>query len=56
MILLDTNICVRILRGEREALAFYKRLKGNLAIPFMVVGELYYGAERSENPVRAFGR
>ena len=53
MLLLDTNICVRILRGDSEALAAYRRFKGNLAIPFMVVGELYYGADRSKNPERA---
>ena len=53
MILLGTNVCVRILRGDGEALAVFRRHRGNLAIPFMVVGELYYGAERSKNPERA---
>lgn len=50
MILLDTNVCVRILRGRKDALEFFSRNAGNVAIPFMVLGELYFGAGRSKNP------
>lgn len=31
MILLDTNVCVRILRGRQEALVAYSRHAGNAA-------------------------
>lgn len=50
MILLDTNVCVRILRGRQETLDLFSKHAGNVAIPFMVLGELYYGASRSKNP------
>ena len=50
MIVLDTNVCIRILRGRKDALGFFSQNQGNLAVPFMVVGELYYGAARSQNP------
>lgn len=50
MILLDTNICVRILRGDQSVLAHYLQHAGNIAISFMTVGELYYGVEKSSRP------
>ena len=50
MILLDTNVCVRILRGRQEVLNQFSKHAGNVAIPFMVLGELYYGASHSKNP------
>lgn len=53
MIVLDTNICIRILRGREDALSFFSRNRAILAVPFMTVGELYYGAERSKDPESA---
>ena len=53
MIVLDTNVCIRILRGRADALAFFSRNRASLVVPFMVVGELYYGAARSQNPESA---
>ena len=50
MILLDTNICVRILRGDQSVLAHYLQHAGNIAISFMTVGELYSGVEKSPRP------
>ena len=50
MIILDTNVCVRILRGRREAIDAFSKNAGNVAISFMTLGELYYGAARSRNP------
>ena len=50
MTILDTNICVRFLRGEESVV---RRLldadeNDDLRIPAMVEGELFYGAEKSE--------
>lgn len=50
MILLDTNVCIRILRGREDALRMFSENAGDVAIPFMVLGELYYGAARSGDP------
>ena len=49
MILLDTDICIEILRGNQHVVD--KRLESddNVAISFMTAGELYYGAEKSKN-------
>ena len=48
MTILDTNICVGILRGDENVLAAYRRNAGNVAISAMTVGELFFGAEKSE--------
>lgn len=50
MTILDTNICVRFLRGE---VSVVRRLldadeNDDLRIPAMVEGELFYGVEKSE--------
>lgn len=50
MTILDTNICVRFLRGDESVV---RRLldadeNGDLRIPAMVEGELFYGVEKSE--------
>ena len=50
MTILDTNICVRFLRGEEPVV---RRLldadeNDDLRIPAMVEGELFYGVEKSE--------
>ena len=49
MILLDTNVCVGILRGDPKVLAEYSRAAGNVAVAAMTEGELFYGAECSGN-------
>ena len=52
--LLDTNICVFFLRGKL-ALDSIIRQKGreNCFISEITVIELYYGAEKSDNPVKS---
>lgn len=50
MILMDTNVCIRILRGRMDAIREFSANAGDVAVPFMVLGELYYGAERSDDP------
>ena len=48
MILLDTNIIIRIMRGDETVGRHYCANLGDLAIPAMVLGELRYGVEKSE--------
>ena len=55
MILLDTNVCVGILRGDRNVLAAYAKNAGNVAMSAMTVGELFFGAEESQNRERNLG-
>lgn len=52
MILLDSDVCVAILRGNPNAISAYGRNRGNVAIAGMTVGELYLGAEKSANKER----
>ena len=50
MIIIDTDICIHLLRGNRSVLE--QRLKHNdqVAVSFMTAAELFYGAEKSANP------
>ena len=48
MILLDTDICIEILRGNNLVIEKRLRCDERVAICFMTVGELFYGAERSK--------
>ena len=50
MTILDTNICVRFLRGEESVVRRFLDADENddLRIPAMVEGELFYGVEKSE--------
>ena len=50
MILIDTNVCIRILRGREDAVRAFSENAGDVAVPFMVLGELYFGAARSKDP------
>lgn len=47
-VVIDTNIVSYMMRGQAEALAYAKHIEGNLvAISFISVGELFYGAEKA---------
>lgn len=48
MILLDTDICIEILRGNQQVIEQRKNCDERVSVCFMTVGELYYGAERSK--------
>ena len=52
MILLDTDTCIEILRGNQSVID--KRIQTNesAAISFMSIGELYYGAGKSKSPLK----
>ncbi|MGD1896784.1 MAG: type II toxin-antitoxin system VapC family toxin [Phormidesmis sp.] len=44
MYLLDTNICVAVIKGERAVLDAFKPRRNDCALPIIVVSELYKGA------------
>ncbi len=46
--LLDTNIIVPFLNGDQEIIKNFKKL-AVVQIPFVVLGELYFGAYKSSN-------
>ena len=48
MILLDTNVLIRVMRGDEAVGRHYCENLGDLTIPAMVLGELRYGVEKSE--------
>jgi tRNA(fMet)-specific endonuclease VapC len=52
MILIDTDICIELLRGNKSVLEERQKCDDMVAISFMTVGELYYGAERSSNRIK----
>lgn len=54
MILLDTDICVEILKGNKKILQRRADYDGPIGICFMTIAELYYGAERSRDPPRNY--
>ena len=49
MILLDTNVCTGFLHGDRRVLSRHAQATELMSIPGMVLGELYYGIEKSQN-------
>ena len=49
MILLDTDICIELLRGNFNVIERRQGYDEKIAISFMTVAELYYGAEKSNN-------
>ena len=52
MILLDTDVCVEILRHNPRILARFRAVQGEAGIPFMAAAELLFGAEKSDDPDR----
>ncbi len=50
MILLDTDVCIHLLRGNRNIIKKRRNYSDQVAISFMTVAELYYGVEKSANP------
>ena len=52
MILFDTDACIEILRGNQKVIDKRRDYNGNIAISFFSVAELFYGAEKSSNPVK----
>lgn len=50
MVLLDTDVCISLLRGNRKVIEHRKDFAGEVSVSFMNVAELFYGAEKSANP------
>jgi tRNA(fMet)-specific endonuclease VapC len=48
MILLDTDICIELLHGNKSVIERRKSIDDSIAISFITVAELYYGAEKSK--------
>jgi len=54
MILFDTDTCIGILRGHKSVLSRRKMVDDEIAVSFMTIAELYYGAEKSSNPEKNY--
>lgn len=52
MILLDTDVCIELLKGNKRILQRRDQYDGPIGVCFMTVAELYYGAEKSKEPNR----
>jgi tRNA(fMet)-specific endonuclease VapC len=50
MILLDTDICIELLKGNKRILQRRDQYDGPFGVCFMTIAELYYGAEKSKDP------
>ena len=50
MILIDTDVCIELLNGNKKVLQRRNEYDDPIGISFMSVAELYYGAEKSSNP------
>ena len=50
MIVLDTDMCIELLRGNKKVLKKRAAYPGDVAVSFMAVGELFYGAKNSAFP------
>jgi predicted nucleic acid-binding protein len=49
VILLDTDICIELLRGNSKVIEKRKDYDERVAVSFMTAAELFYGAEKSGN-------
>lgn len=52
MIIIDTDVCIHILRGNRNAIEQRRKVSDQVGISFMTAAELFYGAEKSANPTK----
>jgi predicted nucleic acid-binding protein len=53
VILLDTDVCIEILRGNAKVIRRQDSCPEELAVSFMTAAELFYGAENSDHPERS---
>ena len=54
MILLDTDVCIELLKGNRRILQRRGQYDDPVGVCFMTIAELYNGAEKSPEPERNF--
>jgi tRNA(fMet)-specific endonuclease VapC len=52
VILLDTDICIELLKGNKRILQRRDQYDGPVGVCFMTIAELYYGAEKSNEPTK----
>ena len=50
MIIIDTDHCVEILRGNKKVVSARMKRPETVSVTWMTVGELYYGAAKSKDP------
>ncbi len=50
MRILDTDVCIEILRGNREVIARRSAVADSVATTWITAAELYYGAAKSKSP------
>ena len=50
MILIDTDVWIEILRGNKKVINKRNKFDEAISISFMTVAELFYGAQNSSNP------
>ena len=51
MIILDSDTCIAILRGQRSVIEWRSRTVDEVATTWITAGELFYGAAKSRDPV-----
>lgn len=49
MKILDTDVCIEILRGNEDVIQRCAATRSDVATTFMTAGELYYGASKSDS-------
>ena len=52
MIIIDTDVCIHMLRGNRNIIDRRRKVSDQVAVSFMTAAELFYGAEKSANPTK----
>ena len=51
MVILDTDVCIEILRGNTLVIDRRRQYGGPAAVSFMTAAELFFGAAKSSEPV-----
>ena len=52
MILIDTDVCIDLLKGSKKILRRREEYDGPIGVCFMTIAELFYGAQKSSDPSR----
>jgi len=52
MILIDTDVCIDLLKGNKKILRHRDEYDGPVGVCFMTIAELFYGAQKSTDPAR----
>jgi len=54
MIVLDTDVCIELLKGKEKVIKIRESIDDDIGISFMSIAELYYGAEKSKNQIKNY--